>query len=102
MNDVLSAIAEIVFFIFVAIAGRYLVPLLRQKLDGTKYEDLAYWVGVAVKAAEQTITGGADKKAFVLSFLRDKGLDLDADKVDALIEAAVYALKGGGTGGGKN
>jgi hypothetical protein len=48
------------------------------------------WVTVAVEAAEQIYTGsgrGAEKKAYVIDFLTEKGFKIDADSLDKLIEA---------------
>jgi N-acetyl-anhydromuramyl-L-alanine amidase AmpD len=53
-------------------------------------------VNIAVQAAEQIYNGrgrGAEKKAYVLEFLRSKGYTLDMESVENLIEAAVFALQ---------
>ena len=53
------------------------------------------WVTVAVEAAEQLYVGsgrGAEKKAYVVQFLQEKGFTLDPDSLDKLIEAAVFNL----------
>lgn len=50
---------------------------------------------IAVTAAEQIYTGsgrGEEKKAYVLNWLQEHGITVDAEKLDALIEAAVYDL----------
>ena len=39
---------------------------------------------------------GAEKKAYVLNWLREHGITVDAEKLDALIEAAVYDLTNNG------
>ena len=49
-------------------------------------------------AAEQIYTGsgrGQEKKAYVLNWLREHGVTVDEDKLDAMIEAAVYDLSQG-------
>lgn len=57
-------------------------------------------VALAVRAAEQTITGqgqGAVKKAEVIKFVSEwlygKGINITEDELDQLIEAAVYSMK---------
>lgn len=51
---------------------------------------------IAVSAAEQVFKGpgrGAEKKKYVEEWLTDHGMTVDDEKLDALIESAVYALK---------
>lgn len=53
---------------------------------------------IAVTAAEQIYRGsgrGEEKKAYVLNWLAEHGITLDEDRIDALIEAAVYELNHG-------
>ena len=53
---------------------------------------------IAVAAAEQIYTGsgrGEEKKAYVLEWLRAHGITVDDEKLDAMIEAAVYELSQG-------
>ena len=57
-------------------------------------------VALAVRAAEQTITGsgqGAVKKAEVVKLVSEwlygKGINITEDELDQLIEAAVYQMK---------
>ncbi|WP_425447715.1 phage holin, LLH family [Dethiothermospora halolimnae] len=65
-----------------------LVPYLKEKR--------AYkWVVKAVYAAEQIFKGsglGEKKKEYVLEFLEDKGIKINEDQLDILIEAAVGKL----------
>lgn len=56
------------------------------------------WVKIAVTAAEQIYRGsgrGEEKKAYVLNWLAEHGITLDEERIDALIEAAVYELNHG-------
>lgn len=53
---------------------------------------------IAVSAAEQIYVGsgrGEEKKAYVLEWLRAHGVTVDDEKLDAMIEAAVYELSQG-------
>lgn len=83
-----------------ALVTAFLIPWIKSKMSTEKQVQLAHWIGVAVEAAEQIITGsgkGAEKKAYVVAILAEKGYILDVENVatdiDALIEAAVYQLK---------
>ena len=78
----------------------FLVPYISTKLSEAQLIELAKWVEIAVKAAEQIIKGtkvGQERKEWVLAYLRDRGFDLDdeevAAQVDALIEAFVLGLR---------
>lgn len=54
------------------------------------------WVKIAVVAAEQLYKGsdrGEEKKAYVLDWLNKQGITIDADKLDAMIEAAVHEIQ---------
>ena len=53
---------------------------------------------IAVTAAEQVYKGtgrGEEKKAFVLEWLKSHGVTVDMEKLDALIESAVYDMNNG-------
>ena len=97
-DTILQAVISVIAVVITA----YVVPWLKRKLTAEQQAELAEWVSIAVAAAEQLYTGtgrGGEKKAYVLSFLEAKGYTIDVDSmtdaIDALIEAAVYALKAG-------
>ena len=60
-----------------------------------KFKDISKWVRIAVNAAEQIYNEsgmGEVKKEYVLEFLKKRGITMDIDSVDALIESEVYKL----------
>lgn len=100
MNDITFNILKIVVTVATALISAYVIPLLKEKLNDSKYQKLLDIVEVAVRAAEQTIQGsgqGAVKKDEVLNFVSEwmmiHGIDINPDQLDQLIEAAVYNLK---------
>ena len=95
MNDLLLQIIAGALTIIGAIITYVLVPLYKEKTTAEQQANIEYWVSVAVAAAEQLLKDktGKDKKAFVLIFLRQKGIKINAEQLDTLIEAAVYHLK---------
>lgn len=100
MNDVSFTILKIVVSVATALISVYVIPLLREKLKGEKYNQIFEIVEVAVRAAEQTIKGsgmGAVKKDqvvdFVMNWAVDHGIAITMEQVDQLIECAVYNLK---------
>lgn len=95
MNIDLTSIVEAFAALIAAIIAGFVVPFLKNKIEAGKMDVIKMWVTVAVEAAEQIYTksgSGAEKKAYVLSFLQEKGFTLDADSLDKLIEAAVFNL----------
>ena len=78
-----------------AIISRYLIPMLKDKLDERKYDIFNGLVRVGVYAAEQLFSSdqGKEKKEYVLQLLKQNGYEIDTDAVDALIEATVKELR---------
>lgn len=76
-----------------------LVPWIKSKTTAAQRQELTAWAKIAVEAAEQIYLGsgrGAEKKAHVLAFLKDKGLTVDEESLNNAIEAAVKQLKAEG------
>ena len=75
-----------------------LIPYIKSKTTTEQQKEINAWVKIAVSAAEQIYTGsgrGEEKKAYVLEWLRSHGVTVDDEKLDAMIEAAVYELTQG-------
>ena len=89
-----TPIFEAIITIISLLVTSFLIPYIKQRLSVEKYEDLKKWVNVGVKAAEQIYGSktGQEKKEYVVSFLRSKGITFDIDEVSALIESEVYKL----------
>lgn len=98
MTEITSAVITIIATILTALV----IPLIRAKLGEAKFAELVNYVTIAVKAAEQIFTGsgrGAEKKAYVIEWLKSKGIDVTSEDVNNAIEAAVNMLKDGVTNG---
>ena len=81
-----------------AIVTCVLIPYIKSKTTTEQQKEINAWVKIAVSAAEQIYTGsgrGEEKKAYVLQWLRSHGVTVDDEKLDAMIEAAVYELTQG-------
>ena len=89
-----TPIFEAIITIISLLVTSFLIPYIKQRLSVEKYEDLKKWVNVGVKAAEQIYGSktGQEKKEYVVSFLKSKGITFDIDEVSALIESEVYKL----------
>jgi hypothetical protein len=91
----LTPISEAIITLVVAVITGVLIPYIRSKTTTEQQTVLTALIKAAVTAAEQIYTGtgrGAEKKAYVLAWLADRGVTVDSDKLDALVEAAVYEL----------
>lgn len=89
-----TPIFEAIITIISLLVTSFLIPYIKQRLSVEKYEDLKKWVNVGVKAAEQIYGSktGQEKKEYVVSFLKSKGITFNIDEVSALIESEVYKL----------
>lgn len=75
-----------------------LIPYIKSRTSAQQQAEINAWVKIAVSAAEQIYTGsgrGEEKKAYAVKWLRDHGITVDTEKLDAMIEAAVYELSQG-------
>lgn len=70
----------------------FLVPWLKEKLSAERAQQLEDLIWKAVQAAEQLFGAGngAEKKAYVVEYLENAGIDAAA--VDTEIEAAVLEV----------
>ncbi|MBE6994478.1 MAG: holin [Ruminococcaceae bacterium] len=78
-----------------AIVTTFVIPWLRARIGSERLGRLMGWAAILVDAAEQIYVGpgrGAEKKAYVLSLLRQRGIEVDEQALDAVIEAAVRRL----------
>ena len=94
----ITNIIEAVFALVAALVTCIVIPYIKSKTTAEQQKEINSWVRVAVAAAEQIYVGskrGAEKKQYVISFLKEHGITLDETKLDALIEATVYDLNTG-------
>ena len=97
MYDI-TPIIESVAALIAALITAFVIPYIRSKTTAQQQAEINAWVKIAVSAAEQIYSGsgrGEEKKAYVVEWLRSHGITLDSEKLDAMIEAAVYELKQG-------
>lgn len=92
----LTPIINAVIMLIAAVISAFVVPWLKGKIEAQKLTQILNWVKIAVNAAEQIYNEsgmGEKKKEYVLNFLQQKGYTLDPEKIDAMIESAVYAIQ---------
>lgn len=94
----ITPIAQAVIALVGVVITAVVIPYIRSRTTAQQRAELSAWVRIAVSAAEQLYRGsgrGAEKKAYVLEWLAAHGVTLDGDRLDALVEAAVYELGSG-------
>ena len=92
----ITSIIEAVIALVAAIMTAIVIPYIKSKTNRQQQEEINAWVRIAVTAAEQIYKGmgrGPEKKAYVMEWLEERGVRLDDEKLDAMIEAAVYELQ---------
>ena len=91
MNYDITPIVEAVIALLAALISVFVIPFVKGKVGAQNTADLLAWVEIAVKAAEQLYTSaeGERKKQYVLTFLANKGFDINEEEVENAIEAAV-------------
>lgn len=102
MNEILFEILKAVMIVIIALVGRYGIPYLKQLAENKKCDWVVKWVEIAVDATEQTVFGdkkGTERKVIVTKFIKklllQKNISMSDEQLDNLIEAAVFAMKGG-------
>lgn len=91
----ITPIVNAVIMLAAALITTFFIPWIKGKIDAQKLAKIERWVEIAVGAAEQIYKEsgmGAIKKEYVLSFLAKKGLSIDTESLDAMIEATVREL----------
>lgn len=92
----LTEIVVAIIGLISSIVATVVIPYIKQKSNSETYSQIQFWTTIGVEAAEMIYNQsgkGAEKKAYVLQFLRSKGFNLDEDSLDKVVEAAVLELK---------
>ena len=95
----ITTIIEAAAALVAAVITAVVIPYIKSRTTAQQQAEINAWVKIAVTAAEQIYRGsgrGEEKKAYVLNWLQEHGITVDAEKLDALIEAAVYDLTNNG------
>lgn len=99
MFDITPIVEAILALVAVVITG-IVIPYIKKRTTTEQQKEIIAWVKIAVAAAEQIYIGsgrGPEKKLYVVKWLVDRNITVDTNKIDALIEAAVYELNNGTT-----
>lgn len=92
--DITDIVKLIVSLLSLIVTG-FLIPYIANNIKDSKLKNILKWVNIAVRAAEMIFKGsgrGAEKKEYVLKFLKRKGCTLDMESLENLIESSVLEL----------
>ena len=91
----ITPIIEAILGLAAALITCVVIPYFKKKTSAEQQREIVGWVKIAVTAAEQIYAGsgrGTEKKEYVLDWLADRNITIDENKINALIESAVYEL----------
>lgn len=95
MQDI-TWLLEIGVMVLGALLTKYLIPLIKQKLDEKQLSELDYWLKLAVYAAEERYRQfpgqGAQKYQEVKQFLAEKGYGFADEEFQVLIDGMVQQV----------
>lgn len=99
MSDIMLYLIKAVIVVSITIVMRYFIPWIREKIEASQYAWVAEWAVTAVNAIQQTNWNktGSERKAKVVELLKalliKKNIAISDAELDAIIEAAVWAMK---------
>ena len=99
MSDIMLYLIKAVIVVSITIVMRYFIPWIREKIEASQYAWVAEWAATAVNAIQQTNWNktGPERKAKVVELLKalliKKNIAKSDAELDAIIEAAVWAMK---------
>ena len=91
----ITPIFEAILALVAVVITSIVIPYIKKRTTTEQQKEIVAWVKIAVTAAEQIYAGtgrGSEKKMYVVDWLADRNITVDTNKIDALIEAAVYEL----------
>ena len=95
MSNISYQILTLIISLIGVVLTYFVVPWLRSKTNTQQLDTIKLWINIAVAAAEQMKIAGLiidDKKTYVVKFIKDKGVTITDQELDALIEAAVFEI----------
>lgn len=94
MIDITEIISSFISLIL-AVLTAFIIPWIKSKIDLEKLDRAREWAEIFVTAAEQMYIGtgrGEEKFNYVADELAKKGIYLDPDEIEALIESKVFGI----------
>ena len=99
MDQIISLLIELVVLVVAALLGRYVIPLVKTKLDADKLALITTWALKFVRTSENLIVGdkkGTERRDQVTVWLKEKadelGLKLTEDQIRTILEDAYTTM----------
>ena len=95
-NGDITVLLQLLIYIIVAIISAYLIPIAKSKMSKNQQELLAYWLEMAVYAAEEAANANkipkSEKLQYSIDFLNKKGIKYDKNTIEVMIDSKVREL----------
>lgn len=95
-NGDITVLLQLLIYIIVAIISAYLIPIAKSKMSKNQQELLAYWLEMAVYAAEEAANANkipkSEKMQYAIDFLDKKGIKYDKNTIEVMIDSKVREL----------
>lgn len=94
----ITPIIEAFMALIVVLVVKAVIPQIKANTSYQQQKEINAWIKIAVKAAEQIYLGhdrGPEKKNYVIEWLADHNISVNEDRIDAMIEAAVFEMNKG-------
>ena len=92
ITPIIEAVAALIGVIVTCV----LIPFIKSKTTASQQAEINAWVKIAVSAAEQIFKGsgrGEEKKQYVIAWLKERGVTVNENELDALIEAGAVSAE---------
>lgn len=99
-RELITLLVKLALAVISVLVTGYVIPWIKSRIDTTKFNDFLVLVEMCVEAANQIYTPEewASKKKYVLditeSYIKEHGVEITADELNAIIEGFVIAVKG--------
>lgn len=98
--EIITKVIELGVLVLTGLIGKYLIPLLKEKVNFAYLKEIMTWTETFVKSAEMIVKGekmGETKLNMVTEMMNDKlketGVNFTDEQLRALIEEAVKNMQ---------
>ena len=98
--ELITKLVEAIVTVILLLISAYVIPWLKNKIGEDKYATIVEFAEIVVRSAEKIYTQEewAQKKRYAVEMVSAKvkelGIELTAEEINAIIEGAVQAVKG--------
>lgn len=98
--ELITKLVEAIVTVILLLVSAYVIPWLKNKIGEDKYATIVEFAEIVVRSAEKIYTQEewAQKKRYAVEMVSAKvkelGIELTTEEINAIIEGAVQAVKG--------